>query len=222
MSEPNRLDVLRCADQDREVVATLLNTAYADGRLTFDEHAERIARAYDAKTFGDLNSLTTDLVAFDRPAPPAPMPHYAATPAPQPTPHVPAAPAYGALATGAFTGGNSFMSTYNPGRVGLVASTVNLNAWLGEIRLDLIGAAFEQREVNLHVGGGMCEVKIRVPEGVDVNVSGMSLIMAESKVQGLMPRPDGIRINLIGTVFMGEVKVYGPGMDRRRYERFIR
>ena len=48
------------------------------------------------------------------------MPHYAATPAPQPTPHVPAAPAYGALATGAFTGGNSFMSTYNPGRVGLL------------------------------------------------------------------------------------------------------
>ena len=220
MSEPNRLDVLRCADQDREVVATLLNTAYADGRLTFDEHAERIARAYDAKTFGDLNGLTTDLVAFDHPAPMAPAPHYSA-PSPMP-PHLPATPPPGVLTAGAFTGGNSFMSTYNPGRVALVGSSVQLNAWLGEIRLDLIGSAFEQREVTLHVGGGLCEVKIRVPEGVDVNLSGMSLIMAESKVQGLLPRPDGIRINLIGTVFMGELKVYGPGMDRRRYERFIR
>lgn len=219
MSEPNRLDVLRCADQDREVVATLLNTAYAEGRLTFDEHAERIARAYDAKTFGDLNGLTADLIALDLPAPTAPAP---LSSAPSVPPHFPATPPPGILSNGAFTGGNSLMSTYNPGRVALVGSSVQLNAWLGEIRLDLIGAAFERREVAVHIGGGLCEVKIRLPEGVDVNLSGMRLIMAESKVQGLLPRPDGIRINLVGTVVMGELKVYGPGMDRRRYERFIR
>ena len=49
--ETHRIDDLRCADQDRETVATILNNAYAEGRLTFDEHAERIAQAYDAKTF---------------------------------------------------------------------------------------------------------------------------------------------------------------------------
>ena len=68
----------------------------------------------------------------------------------------------------------------------------------------------------------MCDVRIRVPEGVDVNVSGTSMVMGDTKVEGTRPRPDGIRINLIGTVYMGEQKVYGPGMDRRRYERFIR
>lgn len=222
MSEPHRLDVLRCADQDREVVASLLNTAYADGRLTFDEHADRIALAYDAKTFGDLNSLTTDLVAFERPAAPPVAARFTPSLAPQPSPYAPVAPPSGALAAGAFTGGNSFLSTYNPGRVTKVSSTVQLNAWLSEMRVDLLGAAFESRDITVHLGGGMCEVKIRVPEGVDVDVSGMNLVMAEAKVQGLLPRADGIRINLVGTVFMGEVKVVGPGVDRRRFERFIR
>ena len=69
---------------------------------------------------------------------------------------------------------------------------------------------------------GIFESQLGKGRTVDVNISGLSLIMAESKVQGLLPRPDGIRINLIGTVIMGEVKVGGPGMDRRRYERFIR
>lgn len=206
MSEPNRLDVLRCADRDREVVATLLDSAYADGRLTFDEHAERIARAYDAKTFGDLTALTADLVVFDtsRPAPAAPSPS-----------GVPAT-------AGAFTGGNALLSTFNPGRIGVVAGDVSLNAWLGETRLDLIGAAFERRETTVRISGGLCNVKIRVPAGVDVNLSGMTLIMTETKVTGLTPRPDGIRLNLVGMLIMGELKVVGPDMDRRRYERFIR
>lgn len=220
MPEPNRLDVLRCADQDREVVATLLNNAYADGRLTFDEHAERIARAYDAKTFGDLTALTMDLVVVDPPRP-APQPVSAPTPG---YPPMPAAPPRSGLPVtpGAFTGGNALLSTFNPGRIGVVAGEVTLNTWLGETRLDLIGAAFERRDTTIHVGGGLCDVKIRVPEGVDVNLSGVSLIMAESKVTGLLPRPDGIRLTLVGTLIMGELKVVGPAMDRRRYERFIR
>lgn len=67
--EAPRLESLRCADQDRELVAQVLNNAYAEGRLTFEEHAERIAKAYDALTFGDLNELTGDLVAVPRPRP---------------------------------------------------------------------------------------------------------------------------------------------------------
>ena len=33
---------LRCADSDREQVVRLLNTAFAEGRLTREEHDERI------------------------------------------------------------------------------------------------------------------------------------------------------------------------------------
>ena len=73
-SESTRLEALRCADHDRELVAQVLNNAYAEGRITFEEHADRIARAYDARTFGDLNDLTTDLVPRTRQVPPAPQP----------------------------------------------------------------------------------------------------------------------------------------------------
>lgn len=53
---------LRASDSDRERVITLLGQAVADGRLTSEEHADRVGRAYRARTLGDLAGLTTDLV----------------------------------------------------------------------------------------------------------------------------------------------------------------
>lgn len=53
---------LRASDADRERVITLLGEAAADGRLTADEHADRVERAYRARTLGELAGLTTDLV----------------------------------------------------------------------------------------------------------------------------------------------------------------
>jgi hypothetical protein len=52
---------LRASDSDRERVITLLGEAAADGRLTPDEHAGRVERAYQARTLGDLAVLTIDL-----------------------------------------------------------------------------------------------------------------------------------------------------------------
>jgi Domain of unknown function (DUF1707)/Cell wall-active antibiotics response 4TMS YvqF len=54
---------LRASDCDRERVITLLGEAAADGRLTPDEHADRVERAYRARTLGDLAVLTIDLAA---------------------------------------------------------------------------------------------------------------------------------------------------------------
>ena len=51
------------ADADREAVAGLLSTAFADGRLTAAEHAERAGAAYAARTHGELGVLTADLPA---------------------------------------------------------------------------------------------------------------------------------------------------------------
>jgi Domain of unknown function (DUF1707) len=52
---------LRASDADRERVVALLGAAAADGRLTLDEHAHRVHRAYTARTLGDLAGLTSDL-----------------------------------------------------------------------------------------------------------------------------------------------------------------
>ncbi|MBB1484143.1 DUF1707 and DUF2154 domain-containing protein [Tessaracoccus sp. MC1865] len=222
--EQNRLQELRCADQDRELVAQLLNNAYADGRLTFDEHADRIAKAYDAKTFGDLTPLTTDLVA---PQPqPVVEPYSAPTPAGSPDRRpVPAQFAGPPAVPGidAFTGGNAVMSTFKPGQLHTIASNVTINSWLGDARIDLVGAAFESRDTTINVGGLMGEISIRVPEGVSVDLSRLNMIMGESKVDGAVPHPDGIRLRLVGTFIMGEVTVLGPDTTRvRKYQRFTR
>jgi hypothetical protein len=54
------------SDADRDTAAGLLNAALAEGRLTADEHDQRLGAAYAARTWQQLRQLTEDL-----PAPPA-------------------------------------------------------------------------------------------------------------------------------------------------------
>jgi len=54
---------LRASDADRERVVAVLAEAAGDGRLTLDEHTERVHRAYQARTLGELARLTEDLAA---------------------------------------------------------------------------------------------------------------------------------------------------------------
>jgi hypothetical protein len=75
MPEPH----LRAADADRTAVATVLGEHMAAGRLTVDEYEDRLARAYAARTYGELDELTVDLPA--RTAEPVPTPR-ATAPAP--------------------------------------------------------------------------------------------------------------------------------------------
>jgi hypothetical protein len=56
---------LRASDFDRDRVIQLLAESAADGRLTAEEHAERVERAYQARTLGQLAALTADLVGQD-------------------------------------------------------------------------------------------------------------------------------------------------------------
>ena len=53
---------LRASDADRERVVAVLAEAASDGRLTLEEHSERVQRAYRARTLGELAGLTKDLV----------------------------------------------------------------------------------------------------------------------------------------------------------------
>jgi len=51
----------RAADRDRDEVAVILGEALATGRLTSEEHAERLEAVYAARTYGDLVPITRDL-----------------------------------------------------------------------------------------------------------------------------------------------------------------
>jgi Domain of unknown function (DUF1707) len=85
MPEPH----LRAADADRAAVAETLGAHMSAGRLTVAEFDERLARAYAAKTYGELAELTVDL-------PPLAKAGAASVPAPrqdtQPAPRATASP----------------------------------------------------------------------------------------------------------------------------------
>lgn len=54
---------MRAADRDRQAAADRLKAAHDEGRLDFAEYDDRLARAYRAVTYGDLDALFTDLPA---------------------------------------------------------------------------------------------------------------------------------------------------------------
>ena len=54
---------MRASDTDRDAAADVLNAAFAEGRLTVDEHAQRVEAAYAARTWQQLHQLTADLPA---------------------------------------------------------------------------------------------------------------------------------------------------------------
>ncbi|MFD9129876.1 DUF1707 domain-containing protein [Kitasatospora sp. NPDC059571] len=154
---------LRAADADREKVADLLRDAYAEGRLTMEEHAERIEAAYRAKTFGELAPLTRDLPAhpgaismekppLDRAAAPA-MP-----PARQESPTMVAV----------------FGGAERKGRW-RVGSHLKAVAIFGGVDIDLTDAVFESPEVVIEVTAIFGGVDIKVPENVSLHGGGVGI-----------------------------------------------
>ena len=52
---------IRASDADRERMVEQLREHHAAGRLTLDEFEERMRKAYDSRTYGELKTLTRDL-----------------------------------------------------------------------------------------------------------------------------------------------------------------
>ncbi|MFJ4676322.1 MULTISPECIES: DUF1707 domain-containing protein [unclassified Kitasatospora] len=156
---------LRASDADRERVADLLRDAYAEGRLTVDEHAERIEAAYGARTFGELEPLTRDL-----PGHPGPIRHNLTKAplddrAPAPKPALPPARAEAPTMVAVF-GGAARKGRWR------VGSHLKAVAVFGGIEIDLTDAVFESPEVVIEVVSVFGGVDIRVPENVSLHGGG--------------------------------------------------
>ncbi|MFV0428755.1 MAG: DUF1707 domain-containing protein [Arachnia sp.] len=206
---------LRCSDADRDLVVDVLNTAYADGRLSLAEHDERANAAYKAKTFGELDLLTTDLVtSLPGTTPPPRVNDAQLSPAVQ--------PAVGAPATNqpALNEVRTFLGTAR--RSGLhLPESVSLGALMGEIRLDLVDATFAARDIYLNVSSLMAEIRIRVPAGVIVEDQVTSVI-GETSITGISAESATVTLHLRGTSVMSQISVLGPEGRPRKYERFVR
>jgi hypothetical protein len=56
---------IRASDADRDRAASLLREHHAAGRLTAEEFHERLDKAMEAKTIGELDALMADLPSID-------------------------------------------------------------------------------------------------------------------------------------------------------------
>ncbi len=71
-SQPNWDEHLRMSDAEREQAATALGEHYAQGRLTTEEHSERLDQIWAAKTRAELTPIFRDLPGPASQPPPRP------------------------------------------------------------------------------------------------------------------------------------------------------
>ena len=138
---------LRASDSDRERVVSMLGEALADGRLSHDEYAERMPLALSARTLGDLAALTGDLAAPE---------------------HQPLQLDGGQVAA-------LFTTADRRGRW-VVPGTVTCVAAFGEVILDFTEAILQDRHVVVTVYALFGKVRLIVPAGVEVVMSGNNIL----------------------------------------------
>lgn len=63
---------VKASDADREHAIGMLREAFAEGRLTAEEHSARVGQAYSARTYAELAAVSADLPAGPPANPPAP------------------------------------------------------------------------------------------------------------------------------------------------------
>ncbi|WP_241741213.1 DUF1707 domain-containing protein [Streptomyces sp. L2] len=155
-----RVAELRASDADRDRIADILREALAEGRLTADEHAERVEGVLHAKTVGELEVFIRDLPAAHQ-VPPAP----AYTPVPsRPTPGaIPAEADANVVAV--------FSSAMRRGRW-RAGRRLHAYSVFGSVEIDLSEAIFEYQQVVIKAVSVFGDIQIRVPENVSLRGTG--------------------------------------------------
>lgn len=190
---------LRASDADRDQVTQVLGTAFAEGRITADEHAERLDQVLQARTFDELIPITRDLI------PDAPI---SATPAARTVPSGQSSLIDTSRQSEpdrlvAIFGGASRNGPYRMRR------TTSALAAFGGVELDLTDAVFEAPEVELSVFTFCGGIEVKVPEGVAVRDQTMG-ILGGADIQRTSAEADGPVIILKGVNMLGGTSVYGP------------
>jgi Domain of unknown function (DUF1707) len=184
---------LRAADADRERAAEILRQAAAEGRITFDELDERVNQAYAAKTFADLEALTSDLPGprVSASAPAVTRYQRAQVPAGTPVSAVSVAVMSGAKRAGPW----------------LVPAAYTAVAIMGGVELDLRYARFTAQEVTIRAFCLMGGVSITVPEDMAVDVSGIGFMGGFDHHASGPGAPGAPQLRVVGFAMMGGVEV---------------
>lgn len=201
---------LRASDADRDRVAQVLRQAFEEGRLTIEEHSERIEALYSAKTMGELAPLTFDLPAGARPnlsksvrpsEPSAEVTYRVASPADRPVEN----PYLMAVFGGAERKG--------PGRIGARLRSV---AVFGGVEIDLTDATFESPVLYIDAVTVFGSVDVRVPEGVTVRGHGVGIFGGYAVHQQVAEDPDAPVVVVRGAAVFGGVDVRPKKAKKQR------
>jgi hypothetical protein len=195
---------LRASDADREQVANLLSTAYAEGRLTREEHDERVEALMAAKTFDDLIPITRDLVVIGTPG---------AVAAPQSTSR------FTIDTTGQNPDSDKMIAIFGgvtrSGRW-RVRKNIHALAHIGGMDLDLRNAIFEAPVVE--ISGFWCfgGIDIKVGEGIEVRDQTAGVFGGTDIRDIGDPLPGAPTLVIKGMALFGGVTVRGPKPQKRR------
>ncbi|MBA4867178.1 DUF1707 and DUF2154 domain-containing protein [Streptomyces sp. PSKA54] len=159
---------LRASDADRDRIADILREALAEGRLTADEHAERIDGVYRAKTLGELEPLVRDLPAGRDAAGSGSGTDFGSA-AYDPAPSRPTAGAVPSVADENLVA--VFSSSVRKGRW-RVGRRTHAYAIFGSVEIDLSEAIFEYQQVVIKAISVFGNVEIRVPENISLRGNG--------------------------------------------------
>ncbi|MDN3028220.1 DUF1707 domain-containing protein [Streptomyces sp. S.PB5] len=158
-TQPAAATDLRASDADRDRIADILREALAEGRLTADEHAERVEGVLAAKTVGELDVFIQDLPAAHqrRTAPAAAAPNRPTAGA------IPLDPDENVVAV--------FSGAVRKGRW-RAGRRIHAYAIFGSVEIDLSEALFEYQQVVIKAISVFGSVEVRVPENVSLRGTG--------------------------------------------------
>jgi class 3 adenylate cyclase len=189
----------RVADGDRDHTVTILREHVVDGRLTLDEFSERVGRALEAKTRGDLEAVMADL--------PAPAPPSATVPEEAP----PEAPRKQRRWHIAVLSGHSTKGRWR------ISGKTNAVAVMGGCDLDLRRAEIAGPEVSITAFTLMGGIQIVVPEGFEVDLRGFSFMGGRDLKLRDVPRvPGSPTIVVRAFAIMGGIEVKSRSSRSRR------
>jgi hypothetical protein len=177
---------LRASDADRERVVALLRDAHGDGRLTVDEHAERVEGAYTARTLGELSALTADLTTAEQ----------------QPI-QVEDRPML------------ALFGTVRRGGRWVVPVRLPVSALFGTVEIDLREALLQRRHVVVRAAMLVGRLRLVVPEGVRVEFTGRSVLGAQDLRVRVPYGADTPVVEVSGVIVLGSVNARTPKRRRR-------
>ncbi|WP_327254739.1 DUF1707 SHOCT-like domain-containing protein [Streptomyces sp. NBC_01244] len=157
---------LRASDADRDRIAHILADAVAEGRLTAEEHSDRLDSLYALKTVAELDVLVRDLPAPGPGAGQAAASYAAGAPAGAPVETIVAV-----------CSSSSRKGRWRPGAHTRAVSV------MGDISIDLTQAVFEQQVTEINVTSILGNVEILVPENVTLRGYG-SGVLGNFEVRG--------------------------------------